>query len=388
MKITDVRVFLVNQFAFVKVYTDEGIIGLGESGAWAFLQASESIVNTVFKGYLLGKNPLDIERHWQFMSRASHFRGAAFMGAISAIDIALWDIAGKYYNVPVWRLLGGQYRNKVRVYCHAKGKTLQELVDKCKEVVHQGFNAVGHVCPFLDEPMNQIYDKTYIKRVTDAVNVIAGVREAVGDGVDICVEANKRMNVGEAIVFGREIEQFYPYFYEDPVKPDNFDEMAEVAKKVSISVATGERLHTPQEFQMLLNRGAAQFLRTSITLCGGITGTRKIAALAEANGVQLVPHNPLSPVCTAVGVQIGAATPSVAILEYPDDHRIRTQPGTGEKFPLSAIVTNTMKVENGYLIVPDAPGIGIDLVKDVDKKFPFSQYPPELRPHVDGSFWD
>ena len=386
LKIIDVKVIPVNQFLFVKGYTDEGITGIGESGAWGFLKASGAIIDTLFRDYLIGKDPLEIEKHWQFLLHANYFRGAALMGALSAVDVALWDIAGKYYNVPIYKLLGGKVRDKIRTYSHVRGKTLPELLERCQESVEQGYTAVGHLCPFLDEPMDQIYDKTFARKISDAVNVVRSVRETLGDDVDLCIECSRYMNPAEAIVLGNEIEPFHPYFYEDPIRPDNFDAMAEVARNIHIPIATGERIHGPQEFMMLVNHKALKFLRADVTLCGGITGLKKIAAIAEANELQIVPHNPCSPVCTAASVHVDASSASFAIQEYPNDTRTRRQPGTGETFPLNEIVTDIIKCENGYLMVPDAPGLGVDLVEDADKKFPYDQYPIRMRMGIDGGF--
>ena len=386
MKITDVKVIPVNQFLFVIIYTDEGITGIGESGAWGFLKASGIIIDTLFRDYLIGKNPLEIEKHWQFLVHSNYFRGAALMGAVSAVDIALWDIAGKYYDVPIHSLLGGKVREKIRTYSHVRGKTLPELLERCQASIEEGFTAVGHLCPFLDEPMDKVYNKSYVRKISDAVNVVRRVRETIGDDVDICVECSRFMNPAEAIILGNEIEPFRPYFYEDPVRPDNFDSMAEVAANIKIPIATGERIHTLQEFMMLVNRKALRYLRADVILCGGITGLKKIAVLAEANDLLIVPHNPCSPICTAASVHVDASTAAFAIQEYPNDSRMRTQPGTGEKFPLNEIVTDTIKCDRGYLIVPDAPGLGIDLVDDAEKKFPYDQYPIRMRTGVDGGF--
>ena len=151
MKITDVKVLRANRAVYCKIYTDEGIVGLGESGAWGFLEASAQAILTLSE-YLIGKDPLDIEHHWQYMYRYSHFRGAAVMGAMSAIDIALYDIGGKYFNVPVYRLLGGKCRDKVRVYNHTSGRTEEELIENAVKGVEQGYTALGHLNPYLDEP--------------------------------------------------------------------------------------------------------------------------------------------------------------------------------------------------------------------------------------------
>src|SRR5579884_216509 len=227
MKITAVETIPVDRYLFVKVHTDAGITGLGESGTWGYLEASEKAVET-FRRYLLGQDPLRIEHHWQFMYRASHFRGAAIMGAISAIDIALWDVAGKHFGVPVYQLLGGKVRDKARVYYHVFGRTTEQLVQGCIDAKKQGFTAVGHLTPFLDEPREVPYFKTHAAKIGDAIDTVRKYREAVGDDVDLCIEIHRRLTPTEAVQLGRGIEQYRPYFFEDPVLPDNFDEMAYV----------------------------------------------------------------------------------------------------------------------------------------------------------------
>src|ERR687888_1956203 len=150
MKITAVETVSVDCYLFVRVHTDAGITGLGESGAWGYLEASEQAVRT-FARYLVGQDPLRIEHHWQYLYRWTHFRGAAIMGALSAVDIALWDIAGKWLGVPCHQLLGGPTRDRARVYCHVFGVTTEELVQGCRDAKQRGFTAVGHLTPFLDE---------------------------------------------------------------------------------------------------------------------------------------------------------------------------------------------------------------------------------------------
>jgi galactonate dehydratase len=378
MKITDVEVLPVDRYLFVKVHTDAGITGLGESGAWGFLLASGQVVED-FKHYLIGKDPLLIEHHWQNLYRCTHFRGAAIMGALSAIDIALWDIAGKHFDVPVYQLLGGKCRDKARVYYHVKGDTKEKLIQGCVDAKAQGFTAVGHLTPFLDEAREVPYFKTHSAKMKDAIDTVGAYREAVGDEVDLCVEIHRRLDPAEAIVLGRGIEEFRPFFFEDPIRPDNFDAMAEVAQKINIPIATGERLHTIYEFQMLLTRNAVQYVRPDVCMCGGITHAKKIAALAEAHHVDVVPHNPLSPVSTAACIQIAACIPNFALQEFP----------TGEdRPPKSEIVKQTLEVEDGFIIISDKPGIGIELAEDAMEKYPFKDRRRNTRLHVDGSVVD
>lgn len=394
MRITDIKVIPVNRFLYVKVFTDEGITGIGESGAWGFLDASAEAVNS-FKTYLIGKDPLQIEHHWQYMYRCFHFRGAAIMGAISALDIALWDIAGKYFNVPTYMLLGGKCRDKVRTYYHVSGETTEELIANCAKAKEQGYNAIGHLSPFLDEPRSKPYFLPYTKMINEAVDRVRMIREAVGDEVDLCLELHRRMKPAEAIAFAHAVEKYNPFFLEDPIVPDNFDSMALIANRINVPIATGERIHTIQEFEMLLSRNAMAYARTSTCLCGGITGTKKIAAIAEAHGVQLVPHNPLSPVSTAACIQIAVAIENFAIQELPDHEGISaTERYTStnvirqDEFKQSDMVTWVPKAENGFIDIPKQPGIGIELVEDVEIKYPYKRRVINTRLSIDGSIVD
>ncbi len=352
MRITKVEPLLISRYLFVRVETDEGIVGLGESGAWGFLEAAAAAIEK-FGRYLVGQDPRRIEHHWQYMYRYSHFRGSAIMGAISAIDIALWDIAGKHFGVPVYELLGGRTRDRARVYYHVFGSTTEQLLAGVVDAKKQGFTAVGHLTPFLDEARDVPYFKTHVSKIRDAIDAVRQYREAVGDDVDLCIEIHRRLTPTEAVQLGRGIEPYHPYFFEDPVTPDNFDEMAYVAENVAIPIATGERFTTIWEFEMLLSRNAVQYVRPDVCMVGGISGAKKVAALAEAHHVGVVPHNPLSPVSTAACLQIAACIPNFALQEYP----------IGEQEPpKSDIVVGAAKHDgDGYLELPTAPGIGVEL---------------------------
>lgn len=378
MKITDIETLFVDRYLFVQVHTDEGITGLGESGAWGYLEPSAAVVEK-WKDYLIGQDPLRIEHHWQYLYRWSHFRGAAIMGALSAIDIALWDIAGKHFGVPCYQLLGGKCRDKARVYYHVFGRTKEQLIAGCVEAKEMGFTAVGHLTPFLDEPREVPYFKTHVDKMRDAIDTVAQYREAVGNEVDLCIEIHRRLAPHEAIVLARGIEPFHPFFYEDPILPDSMDAMALVAQNIHIPIATGERLHTIYEFEMLLRRGAVQYVRPDVCMAGGLTHSKKIAALAEAHHVGVVPHNPLSPVSTAACLQLAACIPNFAIQEYP---RGELEP------PKSEIIETTLRVADGFLVIPDAPGIGITLAEDAAERYPYRKREVHTRLHVDGSVVD
>jgi len=385
MKITKVEPILVDRYLFVQVHTDEGLVGLGESGAWGFHESAYAAV-TKFGEYLLGEDPLRIEHHWQYMYRAFHFRGADIMGALSAIDIALWDLAGQYRDAPVHALLGGVVRERARVYQHVVGSTRQELVDGVKAAKEQGFTAVGHLTPFLDEDRSVPYFSTHAAKINHAIEAVAAYRDAVGHDVDLCIEVHRRLTPAEAVQLGAGIAQFPPQFLEDPVTPDNFDEMEYVASRIDVPIATGERLTSIWEFAMLLRRSAVQFVRPNVGMVGGITGTKKVAALAEAQHVGVVPHNPLSPVLTAASLQIAAAIPNFSLLEYPGRtwHSLLADRPAGDE-----IVTGQPAYDGrGYLLVDDSPGIGVKLRPDVTERVPYVPRPIKARLNVDGSVID
>ena len=377
MKIIKVEALPVDRYLFCKVTTDEGITGIGESGAWGHLKASEAAINALAE-YLVGRDPLLIEHHYQYMYRSNHFRGAAINGAIAAIDIALWDIAGKHFGVPTHQLLGGRTRDKARVYYHVFGDAKATLIEGVKDAKAKGFTAVGHLTPFLDEDRDAPYFKTHVDKMQDAIDTVAAYREAVGRDVDLCIEIHRRLTPAEAIVLGRGIEPYFPFFFEDPILPENYDEMAHVARHINIPIATGERFQTIHEFEAVLSRGAVQYVRPDVCLVG-ITGAKKIAALAEARYVNVVPHNPLSPVSTAACLQIAACIPNFSLQEYP----------LGEQEPpKSEIVKSPLRLEAGFLIIPDAPGIGVELADDAREKYPPRERPIRTRLHYDGSVID
>ena len=371
----------------IKVYTDDGIVGVGEVEssahiAKAVIEAPMAAKHAAGLGQLIiGMNPLDYEVIYDKLYQSSFYYGrrAIVVHAISGIDIALWDIAGKHFGVPAYQLLGGKCRDKARVYYHVFGQTKEQLIDGIVEAKKRGFTAVGHLTPFLDEPREVPYFQTHVEKMRDAIETVGRYREVVGNDVDLCIEIHRRLTPSEAVVLARGIEQFHPFFYEDPILPDNFDAMALVAENIHIPIATGERLHTIYEFEMLLKRGAVQYVRPDVCMCGGITHAKKVAALAEAHHVGVVPHNPLSPVSTAACIQLAACIPNFALQEYPL--------GEGEP-PKSDIVKSAVRLEKGFLVIPDTPGIGIELAEDAAEKYPPRPREVATRLSVDGSVVD
>jgi galactonate dehydratase len=385
MRIESVTPIFIDRYLFVEVTTDTGLVGLGESGAWGFQEATAATIER-FAEYLVGKDPLRIEHHWQYLYRWTHFRGSVVMGALSAIDIALWDIAGKHFDAPVHALIGGKVRERARIYYHVFGETTEALCDGIADARKQGFTAVGHLTPFVDAPREQPYFETHVGKIRDAASAVERYREAAGSDVDLCIEIHRRLAPYEAVQLGLAIQDSTPLFLEDPVLPDNIDEMAYVASKIRVPIATGERFTSLWEFQMLLARGAAQMVRPDVCLVGGITGARKVAALAEASHVGVVPHNPLSPVSTAACLQIAATAPNFVLQEFPNE--TWGEAGDMRPEPDQLVAGAVVHDGAGFVDISDAAGVGVSLQPGAAERFPYRKREILTRLHVDGSVVD
>jgi galactonate dehydratase len=353
-KIERIDTILWDRWLLVRIACEDGTVGIGEGGVHGWQRPTKTMVE-VMTPYLLGKDPHCIEHHYQFLYRSSHFMGAVVQGALSAIDIALWDIKGKRLGVPIYDLLGGKTRHRVRCYIHVRGNTLEQLVQDAVAKAKQGFTAVR----FSPWSPDFYLHKSYAEWAEVAVQRVGAVREAVGTDVDICVELHRQMNPAESIALGRRLEQFHPFFYEDPMLPDSPARMGDVQERCNLPIATGERFSTIFEFQQLLENKGCAYIRPDLCLCGGLTGCKKVAALAEAQHVKVIPHNPLSPVSTAACVQLDACIPNFALQEY-----------TGESEPpKSELLKQPLQLEEGYLVVPQGPGLGIELNEDAIRRY-------------------
>lgn len=379
MKITDVKLITASKYLFVKVETDAGIYGIGEVGVWGFLDGVKGTL-LKFRQYLIGKDPSRIEDHWNYMYRSMYFRGSVIMSAISAIDIALWDIKGKALGVPVYELLGGPTRDKVRCFEAVFEFTPEKMAAACRKLKDEGFTAARLMITGDMRQANADYqDSIFSSKVAKYVAMVKTCREAVGDDFDFVLECHRSLTVPEAISFAKQVEQYHPLFLEDPIAPDSPASMAEVAAKTSIPVATGERFINLQEFEDIFQKHAARYVRPDVCAVGGISTAKKVAAVAEANYVGIVPHNPLGPVSTAACLQLAAAIPNFTIQEFPSFYR---------KGKESEMMKEPFKVDRGYLFIPDAPGIGIDLADDISERFPEAQREIRAQRAYDGSIYD
>jgi len=382
MRIRRVTPVRAGQFLFARVETECGLHGIGEAGCWGALEAAEGAIGK-FAGYLEGRDARPIEHHWNVLHRDAYYQGAAINGAISAIDVALWDIKGKALGVPVHELLGGPVRTRCRTYGHVYAKTLDEVLAECRAKAEKGFTAVGHLNPFLDEGEDVPYFQSHVDKVEVAVERVRRMRDAVGPHVDLCLELHRRLTPAEAEVFARAVEPLRPMWLEDPIRPEPIDAMARLRGRINVPIATGERFTTLYPFEQLLARGGVDYVRPSIGLCGGITGAKKIAALAEAHGVMVAPHNPFSPATLAAELALDAAIPNFAIQEYPTGFD-NLQMVSGERLLGADLFRTVPPVRDGFIEVPAAPGIGVELVDDPQSVRPPVTRTIGMRPHRDG----
>ena len=358
MKISDFKVYKVKpRWIFVKVLTDEGITGWGEmiSGT-----KTETVVAGAYEmgKKLIGRDPFEIERLWQEMHR-SFFRGGPINGTIiSGLEMALWDIKGKALNLPVYELLGGAARDRIRVYSWIGGDRPSDVAEQAQARVDKGFTAIK---------MNATSELHYIdsyNKVQAVVDRVASIRDQVGDQLEIGIDFHGRVHRPMAKVLAHALEPYHPMFLEEVVLPENWDSFDDIAREVSIPLATGERLYTRWDFKNLFRQGAIDIVQPDVALCGGILETRKIAAMAEAFDMAVAPHAPYGPVSLAATLQVDACTPNVFIQEQ--SLGIHYNRG----FDLLDFVKNKeiFQYKDSYVQLPKGPGLGIDMDEDKIKE--------------------
>lgn len=374
MKIAAIDTVIVNaqmrNWVFVKVETDQaGLWGWGEASLEWKTRAVAGAVED-FAPMLIGEDPARIEHLYQKMYRQSFFRpGVIGMSAVSGIEQALWDIAGKAAGKPVYQLLGGAVRDKVRMYTHLGGGDMRAvyetqlgadaraMVDLALEVVAKGYGAVKVLITPPTESLNGIAAYRLAERLMGAL------RDALGEGIDIMVDCHGRHFPANAIEFCRVLAPYRPYFIEEPVPPENVDAMAEVRRASPVPIATGERLVTRFEFRPLFEKQACHIIQPDLCHCGGLWEARKIAAMAETYYLGVAPHNPLGPVANAAALHFALSTPNFLIQE----DMLSDVPWRWD------VVHHDLKTEGGYWLKSDAPGLGIDINENEARKHPFQQ---------------
>jgi galactonate dehydratase len=338
LKITKLETLLVKpRWLFLKVHTDCGIVGLGEP----IIEGRALTVATAVKEiepYLVGKDPRQVVHHWQAIYRHAFYRGGPILtSALSGIDTALWDIKGKALGVPVYELLGGPTRQRIRVYAHANSP------DAIKRGLARGFTAFK-TNPAKRRPAHYVETPAQVRYAADK---FAELRQAAGDDVDIAVDFHGAVSPATAKLLIKALEPYQPMFIEEPCQAQNHDSMAEIARGTHLPIATGERVFTKWGFREVLEKRAATILQPDLCHAGGITEVRLIAGMAEAYYAAIAPHNPLGPISLAAGVQIAASIPNFLCQE---------QVSLGEGY-----LKAPFNLSKGYIDLPTGPGLGIEL---------------------------
>jgi L-alanine-DL-glutamate epimerase-like enolase superfamily enzyme len=348
VRITDVKPFPLwgegRNFFIVKVETDSGLYGIGEAGLTWREPACAGAVESL-KRALIGEDPARIEHLWQVMYRGGFFPAAGpAAAAVAAIDIALWDLRGKALGLPVHALLGGRVRDRVVCYPHARGATVEAVVADARRLVEEGWRFIR----FGAGDGREVLDPT--AAVSYTVAVFAALREALGEEVELCVDAHTRLDPPHAIRLCRALERYRPFFVEDPLRSESRRAYQQLARHAAVPIAAGEQFTSKWDFQELIEDDLIQYCRVDLCLCGGITEARKVAGWCETHYIDLAPHNPLGPVSTAACLHLALTTPNFAVQELP---RV-----PGEVLP--DVFPMQVPFAEGHLLPPERPGLGIE----------------------------
>lgn len=355
MKITKLELFKVPpRWLFLKIETDEGITGWGEPVVEGKADTVAAAVMEM-SDHIIGKDPMRIEDMFQVLYRGGFYRGGPILtSAISGIEQALWDIKGKFYNAPVYDLLGGACRDKTRVYSWIGGDRPSDVGQAAKQQVAAGFTAVK---------MNATEEMHYIdsiSKVDEAIARIAAVREAVGKDVGIGIDFHGRVHKSMAKIIVKELEPYRPMFIEEPVLPENNEALKEIARYTSCPIATGERMYTRWGFKELLAQGIVDIIQPDLSHAGGILETRKIAAMAEAYDIAIAPHCPLGPIALAACLQLDTCSPNAFIQEQS----LGIHYNQGSDLLDYLKDPSVFKYEEGFVANLTAPGLGIEINED------------------------
>ncbi|MDI9549750.1 MAG: mandelate racemase/muconate lactonizing enzyme family protein [Chloroflexota bacterium] len=376
MKIRDIECYPVwgghRNFLFVVVDTDEGLYGVGEAGITGRELAVIGAVEH-FKPLLIGQDAMNCEHIWQMLFRGGFFPAQRILtAAISAIDIALWDIKGKALGVPIYDLLGGKVRDKVVCYPHNTGHSyeIEPLIESCLQTKEEGWKFVRWGLPQDGEILEPR------RAVLASIKQMYAVREAVGDDIELTFDVHTRLDLPDALWLCREVEAARPYFIEDPLRSENPDSFKTLRPRTQVPLAAGEQFNSKWEFRQLIEEEWIDYARIDLCIAGGFTEARKIAGWCETHYIKLAVHNPLGPVSSAACLQLNLATPNFGVQEQPRK--------TGEV--LTDVVPVQPEWRDGYLLAPTLPGLGVEFDREAAQKHPFDMTePPHLR-REDGSF--
>lgn len=383
LKITEVKTIVTcpgRNYVLVKIVTDEGIYGVGDATLNGRELAVAEALREHIGPWLIGKNSDNIEDIWQEIFRGTYWRGGpVLMTALSAVDMALWDLKGKRAGLPVYSLLGGRARNKVRVYMHVHGGNFEEVLEKCRRLLREGCSALRVSVNVQDLPKGVWEPRSYL---TVLPRLMAYLRENLGEKVDLLHDVHERLSPGQACQLARTLEPYKLFFLEDPVRPEHKESLRLIRQHTSTLLAAGEHYFTKWDCLPLIAEQLIDFIRVDLCHVGGITEGRKIAVLAEPYYVKTAFHGPsdISPVGHAANVHLDTATPNFGIQEYVKLETVLPQ--TKEVFKGGPVYNA------GYVTVPEKPGLGVDIDEEAAERFPYRRrYLPALR-HTDGSVAD
>lgn len=352
MKITNITTFVVPpRWLFLKIETDEGLVGWGEPVLEGHAETLATKIAEL-KDFLVGRNPLHIEDIWQSIYRNGCYRGGpVLMSAISGIDMALWDIKGKYHDAPIHALLGGPVRNKIRSYCWIGGDRPQDLINGAKNLMSKGYDAAKmNICEEL-----QIMDSN--RKIDDIVRKLSELRDAVGNEMDLAFDFHGRVHAPMARILLKEIEHLRPIFVEDAVVSTQITAMADLARTTSIPLCIGERLHSRYDFKPVFEQRAAGVINPDTAHVGGISEMVRIGHMAEAYDVALAPHCPLGPIALAASLQVDATCHNAFIQEQSLGIHYNQGGDLGDY----VTTEGGFAIENGFLKIPQGAGLGIEV---------------------------
>ncbi|TFE29394.1 galactonate dehydratase [Cohnella luojiensis] len=359
MKITKMETFIVPpRWLFLRMETDAGIVGWGEPIIEGKARTVQAAVEEL-SGYLIGKDPLNIEDHWQVMYRGGFYRGGAIlMSAIAGIDQALWDIKGKYHNAPIYQLMGGACRQKMKVYSWIGGDRPADVGEAALRAQAEGFTAIK---------MNGTEELQYVDsyaKIDQVLERVAAVRGAAGPHIGIGIDFHGRVHKPMAKILAKELEPFRPMFIEEPVLPENNEALREIANATHIPIATGERMFSRWDFKKLLTDGYADIIQPDVSHAGGITECKKIASMAEAYDVALAPHCPLGPIALAACLQVDATCHNAFIQEQS----LGIHYNQGNDLLDYVTDSSVFAYTDGFVAIPGGPGLGIEINEEHVRK--------------------
>jgi len=376
MKITAVDPILTGRDVYVRIETDAGIVGYGDATNHFVPYSVEGMLKDVIP-YLIGEDPQRIEYLWQACFRRRFYRGGPATGAaLAGIDQALWDIKGKACGVPVYQLLGGLARTRVRVYGHVSGNTAQEAARQAKQRAAKGITAIRFRA-FHSYDARDFHDHKLAVR--QQIEYLAAIREAVGDDVDLILECHGRYDPEWAIKLAEQAKPYRPFLIEDPIRHENPAALARVREHTDIPLAIGERYHNKWDCRETIVSQYVDYLRPDVSHCGGISEIKKIAAMAEAYYINLIPHNNAGPLGSAATLHAALAIPNITMIEAPWVN------GDGK----GDVVTPYPTVEKGFALPLEGPGLGVAFDEERARARPFRK--PGLQPRLnapDGSVRD